>query len=360
MNLSDLGWNTFHEKNFEAVRTGTSFPARVARAQREKYVLYGESGELKAEIRGNVRFEATSLSDFPVVGDWVVATMRPEGTAAVIERVLPRMNRLSRKTAGGVTDEQVLGANIDVVFIVNGLDGDFNVRRMERYLALARESGIQPVIVLNKADVCPDVDEKVQEAAAVAAGAPVVAVSAGTGAGMELVATYIAPGVTAAFLGSSGVGKSTIINWLMGEERQNVGAVRAHDSRGRHITTRREMILLPGKGILIDNPGLREIQLWIHEDTLDATFSDVSALAAQCRFADCAHGDEPGCAVRSAIESGQLESARFEGYLKLKKEMRYLATRKEAKARNEKVIWEKRISKDIKQLYAHRKKRWQA
>jgi ribosome biogenesis GTPase len=358
MNLKELGWNESHEKHYNEIKTRETFPARVAKAEREKYRIYSSFGELQAEIKGRMRFNAVSISDFPVVGDWVVAEMRPEGNAAIIEGILPRMSKFSRKVAGAVTDEQVLVANIDTVFIVIGLDGDYNIRRIERYLAVAWESNSNPVIVLNKTDRCADVQEKITEVGSVAFGTPVITMSALNSEGIENVTKYIKEGTTIAFLGSSGVGKSTIINRLLGADRLKVGAVREHDSRGRHITTRRELIVLPGRGMVIDNPGMRELQLWGNEDTLDTTFNDVKELAAQCKFRDCTHLNEPGCIVREAIENGHLDSKRFQSYIKLQKELRYLATRKEIKARNEKIITEKKISKLSKQIQSHRSKNW--
>jgi len=354
MNLKELGWNEFHEKNYNETKTQKSFPARVAKAEREKYLIYSDFGEVRAEIKGRIRFDAQSAADFPVVGDWVIAEMRPEGDAAIIIEILPRMSKLSRKVPGSKTDEQVLVSNIDTVFLVSGLDDDFNIRRIERFLTLAFESNSKPVIVLNKTDVCVTIQERLAEVEAVAFGVPVVTLSALNDEGVEKVRKYIVKESTIAFLGSSGVGKSTIINRLLGEERQKVGAVREHDSRGRHITTRRELLLLPEGGIVIDNPGLRELQLWANEEALDNTFSDVMEIMAHCRFKDCTHLNEPGCAVRDAIESGQLDSKRLEGYIKLKKELKYLATRKEIKSRNAKVIFEKKISKLSKQITEHR------
>jgi ribosome biogenesis GTPase len=356
MDLQDLGWNEFHKNNYDAVKTGDTFPARVAIAQREKYRLYGEAGPVTADIRGKLRFEASSASDLPVVGDWVTAKMRPEGGAADITAILPRFSKFSRKEAGETSGEQVLVANIDTVFLVSGLDGDFNVRRLERYLALAFESGAKPVIVLNKTDKCADVAECVRQAEAAGPGIPVIALSAIGSAEISGLEQYVPRGNTVAFLGSSGAGKSTIINRLLGEERQKVGAVRASDSRGRHVTTSRELIALPGGGLVIDNPGMRELQLWLDGDALDGTFADVKELASKCKFGDCTHAGEPGCAVKAAIEQGVLDQKRFDSYLKLKKEERYLATRREAKDRNEKIIWEKNISKLVKQVYNHRKK----
>lgn len=356
MDLKELGWNDFHEKQYEETKAAGTFPARVTKAQREKYWLCSAYGELRAEIRGKLRFTAGSIGDLPVVGDWVTAEMRPEGDAAVITDVLPRVNKFSRKTAGSVTDEQVLVANINVVFIVMGLDGDYNVRRIERYLALARESGAKPVIVLNKADACPRAQDNTGEIESIAAGVPVITMSALKNEGVEKLREYIFRGTTVAFLGSSGAGKSTIINRLLGEEKLEVGAVRTRDDRGKHTTTRRELLLLPGGGVVIDNPGMRELQLWVQEGTLDNTFRDVKDFASRCRFRDCTHTNEPGCAVNNAIEQGDMDIERLRSYNKLKRELRYLATRKEAKARNEKMIFEKKISRIVKQIKKHGKR----
>ncbi|MFA5858892.1 MAG: ribosome small subunit-dependent GTPase A [Elusimicrobiota bacterium] len=356
MNLHELGWNEFHEKNYNEIKTQTTFPARVVKADREKYLVYSAFGELTAELRGILRFKPESMNTYPVVGDWVAAEMMDEGNTAIIAGVLPRMSKFSRKVAGDVTDEQVLVANIDTVFLVNGLDGDYNLRRIERYLSVTQENKLTPVIVLNKTDMCPDVQEKIKEVETVALGIPIVTMSALNSDGIDNIRKYIVAGTTTAFLGSSGVGKSTIINRLLGEEKQKVGAVRARDCRGMHITTQREMILLPGGGIVIDNPGLRELQLWINEGTLTKTFNDIQELAVGCKFSDCTHTNEPGCAVTSAIENGKLDDKRLQSYIKLKKELKYLATRKLTKARNVKIVTEKKISKLVKQIYKHRRK----
>lgn len=357
INLKDLGWNETFEKYFNKLKTKEIFPARIVTAQRELYRIYSGFGEFDAEISGKFRFDSTPTSDFPVVGDWVVAKLSPEGSMAVIEDILPRFSKLSRKTAGSITEEQVFVSNIDIVFLVNGLDGDYNLRRIERYLTLAKDSSVKSVVLLNKTDVCSDVREKTAEVKAVSRGFPVHTLSALNNRGIENLKKYIKPGTTVAFLGSSGTGKSTIINRLLGEERLKVGAVRKWDSSGRHVTTRRELIILPGGGIVIDNPGLRELQVWANEDTLDNTFSDIKEFAGKCRFRNCSHADEPDCAVRSAIEKGGLSSERFQSYIKLNREIRSLATRKEkAKSRNEKIITEKKISRLSKQIKKHKRK----
>jgi ribosome biogenesis GTPase len=357
MNLQELGWNRHFEQYFHQLKTEGIFPARVATAQREKYQIYGNFGELKAEISGKFRFRTSANGDFPVVGDWVASKISGANNLAIIEAILPRLNKFSRKTAGKLTAEQVLVANINILFLVSGLDSDFNLRRIERYLTLALESNARPVILLNKTDLCPQLEEKKEAVASIAAGIPIHTLSALRHQGIEELKKYINPGTTVAFLGSSGVGKSTIINCLLGEDKLKVGAVRESDSRGRHITTRRELLIIPQGGMVVDTPGLRELQLWSEENTLETNFPDISKFAAECKFRDCEHLHEPECAVQRAIASGELDSKRFQSYLKLKKEIRYLATRKEkAKSRNTKKVSEKRISKLVKQIEKHKKR----
>jgi len=276
MKLGDLGWNGFFNQHFERFRNRDFAPGRIACEHKRIYTIYTEHGELVAEVSGRFRHSADSRSEFPTVGDWVAIQARPEEGNATIHALLPRKSSFSRKAplAGGPaygpgrTEEQVLVANVDTVFLVSGLDGDFNVRRIERYLTLAWDSGATPVIVLNKADVCEGVEAYVQEVDSIAFGIPIHPVSAITHQGLDALRAYLRHGQTVAMLGSSGVGKSTLINSLLGTERQQIGAVRESDGRGRHITTQRELILLPGGGVIIDNPGLRELQLWGDEEGL--------------------------------------------------------------------------------------------
>ncbi len=294
-----------------AVATGL-VPARVVSSQREIYRLVTEAGELRAEPAGALWYSG----DMPVVGDWVTArVVAPE--QAIVEAVLPRRSCFYRRAAGKREQRQAIAANIDRVFVVCGLDGDFNLRRIERYLTLAVEARVEPVIVLNKADVCLDAAARAREAAAISPG-PLVTLSAIQD--LSLLGPYLAGAPTIALLGSSGVGKSTIANALIGEARLRTGAVRESDSRGRHTTTHRELIPLPGGGALIDTPGMRELQLWASEESVDEAFDEIAALAAHCRFADCSHGSEPECAVRAALESGALAEDRWESYRKLRAE----------------------------------------
>ena len=295
--------------------------ARVAESRRDRYRLLTEEGERNAEPSGRLYYRAQNSAALPVAGDWVAARLSgPE--EATVEAVLPRRTVFSRRAAGTRTEEQVVAANIDRVFVVCGLDGDFNLRRIERYLTLAAASGASPVIVLNKADLCSSVSTRVDETRAVSGDAPVLPVSARTGTGLEMLRAHLANGETVALVGSSGAGKSTLGNWLLGADRLRIGEVRESDSRGRHTTTHRELLPLPGGGALIDTPGLRELQLWADQDSVESVFEDVSELAARCRYRNCSHRGEPGCAVEAALQAGDLPPGRLESFQKLMREAR--------------------------------------
>ena len=295
--------------------------ARVASAERDRYRVFTECGELDAEPSGTLWYRAAGPAAMPVTGDWVAARVVGPGQA-IVEAVLPRRTCFSRRAAGRPNQEQPLAANIDLVFLVCGLDGDFNLRRLERYLTLAAESGASPVVVLNKVDLCDDSAACVRGAQAVAGAAPVITAGALAGR-IETVEPFLAPGRTVALLGSSGAGKSTIANRLLGEERLATCAVREDDSRGRHTTTHRELIPIPGRGALIDTPGLREIQLWAGTESVGQAFEEIAELAADCRFRDCSHSGENGCAVQAALATGGLDPQRLQSYRKLLAEARH-------------------------------------
>jgi ribosome biogenesis GTPase len=336
MSLESLGWNAHWEERFSTHRAHALEPARVSGQDRERYVVIDSGGtESAAEVTGRFRHEADSSADYPAVGDWVA--LRPcelDGPRSIVA-VLPRAGAFVRKRAGEVTEPQVVAANVDTVFVIAGLDGDFNPRRIERFLATAWDGGAAPVLVLNKADLVDDLGASLEEATACAPGVPVVAVSAAESRGLEALVPWLESGRTVALLGSSGVGKSTLANALLGEERQSTGAVREADSRGRHTTTRRELLALPGGAWLLDTPGVRELQLWADESSLGDSFPEIAALAAACRFHDCRHQSEPGCAVLEAERDGSLPGERLASWRKLQREMRWIATRQDQRLRAE-------------------------
>jgi ribosome biogenesis GTPase len=331
--LDSLGWTPAHEDQFAPHAADGFEPARVAVEHRGAYVLYTARGEQHGELTGRFRHAAAERGELPAVGDWVAVSPTDP---ALIQAVLPRKTKFSRMAANdhGQTVEQVVAANVDVVFLVAALDGDFNARRLERYLALGWESGAEPVVVLTKADLCADVDAALLEVESVAMGVPVHAVSNVTGEGVDTLRAYFAPGRTVAALGSSGVGKSTLVNRLAGEELMATGELRA-DGRGRHTTTTRQLLLLPGGGIYLDTPGMRELRLWESEEGLAQTFDDVAAAASLCRFADCSHEREPDCGVRSALAEGTLDAERFDSWKKLQSELEHLAAKQDVRLRAE-------------------------
>jgi ribosome biogenesis GTPase / thiamine phosphate phosphatase len=332
--LEELGWTESHLLDFEPHAAAGLVPARVAVQHRGAFVVLSDLGELRAAAAGRLSHEAAGAGDLPAVGDWVAIAPRLEEGTATIQAVLPRRTKFSRKTAWSAAEEQVVAANVDVVFLLTSLNEDFNLRRMERYLTLAWESGAQPVIVLTKTDLTDTVDLRVLEVEAIAFGVPVHAISSITGDGLDVIRSYLAPGRTIALLGSSGVGKSTLVNTLAGEELLAVKEIR-EDGEGRHTTTHRQLVLLPQGGLVLDTPGMRELQLWESSDGLGETFSDIEELAASCRFNDCAHASEPGCAIRAALEDGTLEHERWASYQKLQRELAHLERRLDKRAQAE-------------------------
>ena len=334
LTLEDLGWTARFAEAFETHRAGGVVPARVSLEHTHIYRVLLPDGERLARVAGRVRHAASSRADFPAVGDWVAVEIPASGDAR-IRAVLPRATQFSRRAAGNPTEPQVLAANVDVVFLISGLDHDFNPRRIERYLVTAWDSGATPVIVLNKADLVDDVGPFVREAETIAQGVPVIAVSVRRLESMEALRGLLRRGRTAVLLGSSGVGKSSIANALIGEKVLRTREVRASDSRGRHTSASRQLVLLPGGGILIDTPGMRELQLWDTGDAVAGAFADIESIGEGCRFRDCRHASEPGCAVIAAVEAGTLGAARLESYRKLQAEQAFQASQQDERARLE-------------------------
>jgi ribosome biogenesis GTPase len=340
--LESLGWTDDLTTDFEPHLAAGLLPGRITAQHRGVYEVLAEAGEVRADLAGRLLHEAPTEADLPVVGDWVALAPRPDEGAGTIQAVLPRRTRISRKTPWLAAKEQVLAANVDTVLLATSLNEDLNLRRLERYLITAWDSGAQPVLVLTKADLHPDPEAARAEVESIAYGVPVIVVSATEGTGLDDVAAIVRPGRTLVLLGSSGVGKSTLVNTLAGEELLATTELR-NDGRGRHTTTHRQLVRLPSGGLVIDTPGLRELQLWDSSLGLGETFEDVSSLFGECRFSDCSHESEPGCAVREALADGRLEHERWDSYRKLERELEHLERRldkrKQSEARKE---WAKR------------------
>jgi ribosome biogenesis GTPase / thiamine phosphate phosphatase len=346
MDLNQLGWDEFFERGFSPLRNQGLIPGRIVRETRHLYDVHTEKGRYPAQISGLFHYRAAVRSDYPTIGDWVA--MIESGGSFVIEKVLPRKSAFSRKTAGREIDEQIIAANIDILFIVNALDGgrNFNMRGIERYVAMAAESGARPVIVLNKSDLCKDKEQALRDAS-VCTEIPVHLVSALTGEGLdELMKNFGA--ATVALTGPSGVGKSALINTLLGEERIRTGEQRQDDLRGRHTTTHKELFLLKGGVMLIDTPGLKELGLWVDKSSINGAFTDISEIAEGCRFKDCSHQGEPGCEVQKALVEGRIDHGRYENYLCMRSEISFLDSKMDTRSRLERKAKEKRLSKIIK------------
>jgi ribosome biogenesis GTPase len=347
LDIASLGWDDARATEF-APHAAEHVPARISRVDRGAFDALAADGPLRLTPSGDLL--AAAAGDpvrSPCVGDWVAARAWPDGRTTA-EAVLPRRTAFVRAAVSpGVSYGQVLAANIDIAVVVEGLHPEPDLGRIERLLALAWESGATPVVVLTKADLVTDADQVTADVAAAAPGVEVLTVSAATGSGMESLAPYVGAGRTLALLGPSGAGKSTLTNALAGATLMPTRALRA-DGKGRHTTAHRELVVLPGGGLVVDTPGLRSVGLTEVEESLDLVFAEIEELAEQCRFADCAHDSEPGCAVQSALDSGELPERRWQSYLKLRREARWMAMRHDARLRAEERAKWKRIHKEVR------------
>ncbi|HOF86659.1 MAG TPA: ribosome small subunit-dependent GTPase A [Armatimonadota bacterium] len=348
MTLDEYGWDARWAAAF-APYAADAEPGRVTQHHRTHYLLATAAGEVAGVVTGKLLHEAAAKLDLPVVGDWV-ALRRHAGSAATIHAVLPRRGQFIRKAPGIRLEPQVISANVDTVLLLVGLDGNFSLARIERYLAAAGESGARPVVLLTKADLCPETADRLAAARAVAGRTPVHAISAPLAVGLAAVQACLAPGETAALLGSSGVGKSTLLNALLGEEIQRTREVRAGDSKGRHATTHRQLFRLPSGALMLDTPGMRELQLWEADEGVADTFADIEALAARCRYADCRHAGEDGCALAAALADGRITPRRWASFQKLRRELAFLASREDDAEYRARKRREKALGKAIKRL----------
>ncbi len=335
MNFNKLGLNRFEHNIEDKSRLG-----RVSAQYRDLYRIITEEGEIMATLSGK-HYHKADKNEFPVVGDWVFFERYNKDSQAQIKDILGRQTQISRNQAGKKDAEQIIAANIDIIFIVTSLNQDFNKRRLERYLTIAWDSGAKPIIVLNKSDLCNNIEHFESEIENIAFGTDYIISSCVNNEGIVEIRKALQPDKTAVLIGSSGVGKSSIINLLLGEKKQSIKQIREDDARGRHTTTNRELFILPEGGVIIDTPGMREIQLWVDEDSLDSVFSEIDQLASDCKFNDCSHTHEPGCAVKNAVQTGELSQDRLDNYFKMKREIKYQKLKEKYNAKKaNKIKWQ--------------------
>ena len=350
MDLKNIGFDVFFQKHLENCSVESFSIGRICAEYKENYKIFSEFGEINAFISGKFRKNCIAREDFPAVGDWVLFDFIKNENKAIIQEILPRKSKFSRKVAGQQTQEQIIASNVDFAFVVCALNYDFNLRRIERYLSLIWQSGSTPVVVLTKTDLASDVQDKILEVENVAFGVDVHAISNISAEGIEILQKYFANNKTVVLLGSSGVGKSSLINNLANEEIMKENVLRNGIDKGRHTTTHKQMLTLPNGGLIIDTPGIRELQLWDADCGISQTFSDIENLAKACKFSNCTHTTEPDCAVIKAINEGLIDRGRLENYIKVQKEQEYLINRQsQSAAKIERDKW-KTIHKQIKYI----------